>query len=269
MESVGGFATGTQADALTGRRLRCCDELVARVFDWLGPVRTPQDAPWLRQRQVELVVRARQSMRGVSASSREGLWIPAYAMARMLLEDAAVAHWLAVHPDVPALERRWQEHLVAMRYGDIEAQRQLGLELDDVSAAWIASRDEAQIRAVAERYRYGASHWTGKSVTQLVAGASSRGAPAREDWIGRTTHLAAATRRMQTLLSVGVHHSPAGSQNWHAQPNELLPDALRVAWLAFALHSALALEDLAPTRFVDLQQLVSEQMQAFVSEEDS
>jgi hypothetical protein len=40
----------------------------------------------------------------------------------MLLEDAAVAHWLADHPNVEALKTKWDEHLDAARLGDYKAQ---------------------------------------------------------------------------------------------------------------------------------------------------
>jgi hypothetical protein len=223
----------------------------------------------LRQRQTELILRARQSILGVVLLSRHRLWIPTYATARMLLEDAAVAHWLAVHPDQEALEVRWNEHLSAIRYGDITVQRELGLEVDQMSAAWIAGQDEAAVRQVAERHRFGTSHWTGKSLKELVDGAAARGAPGREDWAARTRLLASALRRMQPLVSVGLHHSPAASQNWYAPAEQLLPDALRAAWLAFGLHAAVALEDLAANRFKDLQQLTNQQPEHFKTRSDA
>jgi hypothetical protein len=258
------FPTGAAAAVLTARRLECCDQLVRSVSVWLLAVTPRTDAPWPRQRQIELVLRARQSMLGVVLLSRHELWMPAYAAARMLLEDAAVAHWLAVHPDLRVLEARWSEHLSAMRYGDIKAQRELGLEVDDVNAAWLVEQDEESVRRVAERHRFGAAHWTGKSVKDLVDGAAARSAPGRDDWAGRTHMLASTLRRMQPLISAGVHHSPAGSQNWYASANELFPDALRVASLAFGLHAAVALEDLAVERFGELQELINRQAENFV-----
>ena len=153
MQAPESFPTGAAAAALTARRLKCCDELVRRVSEWLLPVTPRTDASWPRQRQIELVLRARQSMLGVVLLSRHELWMPAYATARMLLEDAAVAHWLAVHPDLRVLEACWSEHLSAMRYGDIKAQRELGLEVDHVNVAWLAEQDEETARRVAERHR--------------------------------------------------------------------------------------------------------------------
>jgi hypothetical protein len=265
MQAPDGFPTGAAAAAVTARRLNACEELVGRVAEWLRPVATREDAPWLRQRQIELIIRARQSMLGVVLLSRQQLWVPTYAAARMLLEDAAVAHWLAVHPDLPALQVRWTEHLCALRYGDIEAQRQLGMEVDAVSSAWLAEHDEATVRRAAHRHRCGADHWTGKSVKALVDGAAARGAPGRHDWAGRTQLLVSTQLRMQPLVSSGVHHSPASSQNWYAPAGELLPDALRVAWLAFGLHAAVAFEDLAPARFEHLQDLFNRQAEHFWS----
>ena len=69
---------------------------------------------------------------------------------------------------------------------------------------------------------------------------------------------------MQPLISAGVHHSPAGSQNWYASADELLPDALRVAWVAFGLHSAVALEDLAAECCGELRELINRQAEGFV-----
>ncbi len=59
---------------------------------WLGKVIPSQQDAWLVQRQTELIVRAIQSMQGNLLLAKAQLWIPTYALARMLLEDATVAH---------------------------------------------------------------------------------------------------------------------------------------------------------------------------------
>jgi hypothetical protein len=266
MHSTAAFPSGSAAAKLTAQRLTACDELVRSVSQWLLHVDTPQDAVWLRQRQTELILRARQSMLGLVLLARNGLWIPSYATARMLLEDAAVVHWLSVHPTLEALERRWDEHLVAARYGDIKAQRELGIDVDVVSAAWLAELDEEAVARTAKRHRDGASHWTGKSVAELAAGAAARTAPHRRGWARRTGILSATVGRMQGLVSTALHHSPAASQNWYSPSAELLPDGLRVGWLAFGLHAAVALEDLAPKRFDDLCELIQRQAEHFWTE---
>jgi hypothetical protein len=75
--------------------------------------------------------------------------------------------------------------------------------------------------------------------------------------------LALVQKRMLVLMGLGLHHSPAASQNWYAPPHELLPDALRVAWLAFGLHAALAIELLAPDAFDALDSLLDHRQTAF------
>jgi hypothetical protein len=181
----------------------------------------------------------------------------------MLLEDSAVAHWLAVHPDLEALKARWSEHLDAAAFGDLKAQQELDLDIDPRTMTWHASKDPRYLDSVAQRHRDGTRHWTGKSIAELVSGAAARGAPERNNWVERTRQLVAANRRMQLIVNLGVHHSPAASQNWYAPPSEMLPDGLRVAWLVFGLHAALAVEDLAPERFGELRELLERQAAHF------
>lgn len=71
----------------------------------------------------------------------------------VLLEDAAVACWLAVHPDLEPLKTRWEEHLEANRYGDLKAQRGLGLDVDRASLAWEMQQDRERLEQVAARRR--------------------------------------------------------------------------------------------------------------------
>ena len=70
------------------------------------------------------------------------------------------------------------------------------------------------------------------------------------------------------VMSLGLHHSPAASQNWYAPAEEMLPDPLRVAWLAFGLHVRLALEFFSPDRLDRLADLLERQAPAFVSPTD-
>lgn len=248
---------------ITEQRLAACDELLRAVGVWVGDYRPPRDASWLVGRQTELFVRAIQTMQGTVVVARQGLWVPAYALARLLLEDAAVAHWLAVHPHLAALETRWTEHLDAARFGDFKAQQELHLDIDSMTAAWVASSNLEYLKEVARRHRDGTSHWTGKSIAALLAGAAGRAAPDRNNWGDRARQLMSANRRMQLIVNLGVHHSPAASQNWYAPPSEMLPDGLRTAWLVFGLHAALAVEELVPERFADLQQLLERQAKHF------
>jgi hypothetical protein len=216
----------------------------------------------LVQRQTELILRAIQSMRGSVLLAGKGLWIPTYALARMLIEDAAVAHWLAVHPELNALETRWDEHLLAAHVGDIQTQQKLGLDLDPQTIRWQRDQDPVELARVGERYRFGRNHWTGKSPEKLAA-AAARTSPSRTDWDSRVRALEQATKRFAPLASLGIHHSPSASQNWYAHPSELLPDALRFAWRAFSLHAILALEELAPTHSDELSKLIERQAPRF------
>lgn len=254
---------GSEATQLTKQRLEACDELLRAVKSWVEGVTPLQDAPWLVQRQTELFVRAIQTADAIVLISRNDLWIPTYALARMLLEDSAVAHWLAVHPRLESLEVRWREHLDAAAFGDLKAQQELGLDIDPRTATWHASKDSEYLKGVAHRHRNGTNHWTGKSIAELVRGAAAQGAPRRNNWAERTRLLVAANRRMQLIVNLGVHHSPASSQNWYAPPSEMLPDGLRVAWLVFGLHAAVALEDLVPERFGELRELLERQAEHF------
>jgi hypothetical protein len=248
---------------LTRQRVDACDELLQAVASWIGPVETSPNDPWLIKRQTELILRAIQTMQATVLIARQGLWIPAYALARLLLEDAAIAHWLAVHPQLDTLEVRWQEHLDAAILGDLKNQEDLDLELDPVTLDWKAKQDPGYLDHVAHRHGHGTYHWTGKSITQLVTGAAARGAPKRVGWDDRTKQLVSANRRMQLIVNLGTHHSPAASQNWYAPPDEMLPDGLRAAWLLFWLHAVVAIEELAPERLDDLRDLLERQADHF------
>ncbi len=235
---------------------------------WLGRVPTPEDRAWLEQRQIELVVRAMQTMQGGVLLARHRLWAQAAGLARMLLEDAAVAHWLADHPDVEALKVRWSEHLDAVRLADFKAQKALGFEVDKRTQEWHASQDAGYLDHISRRHRGGTAHWTGRSIAQLVEGAAGRGTSAREDWAERTQLLRATQQRMLMIVSLGVHHSPSASQNWYAPPDEMLPDPLRVAWLAFGLHARLGLEHFAPESVSDLEGVLHRQTPTFSSSDN-
>jgi hypothetical protein len=253
----------SEATQLTKQRLEACWELLRSVKSWIGDVTPSQDAQWLIQRQIELFVRAIQTMDGIILIASKQLWIPTYALARMLLEDSAVAHWLAVHPDLEALKARWSEHLDAAVFGDLKAQQELNLDIDPNTIIWHASKDQRYLDSVAHRHRDGTRHWTGKSITELIRGSAAQGAPGRNNWPERTHQLSTANRRMQLIVNLGVHHSPAASQNWYAPPSEMLPDGLRVAWLVFGLHAAVAMEDLVPARFGELRELLERQAAHF------
>jgi hypothetical protein len=264
--SGGRQATDRDCAYTTAQRLQACEELLSAAGGWLGAVVPSKQTPWLVQRQTELILRAIESMHGAVLVAKAQRWVPTYALARVLLEDAAVAHWLAVHADPVTLETRWQEHLDAARFGDFKTQQALELDIDAETIEWQLAQDPAYLEHVSNRHRDGANHWTGKSVTKLVAEASAQGAPARRDWDGRTRLLSRATSRVLRLANLGLHHSPAACQNWYAAPNELLPEALRFAWLAFSLHATLALEDLAPQHVDQLRALIDRQGHIFSTE---
>ncbi len=171
-----------------------------------------------------------------------------------------------MHPDLAALETRWQEHLDAARFGDLKAQQTLGLDIYAETIEWQRTQDPVYLESVGKRHRDGARHWTGRSVAELTAGATARGAPDRTDWQGRTRMLNNAAKRALPLANLGLHHSPAASQNWYAPPSEMLPEALRFAWLAFWLHAALALENLTPQHLDELSELVERQAPYFSTE---
>jgi hypothetical protein len=250
-------------EALTARRLNACSELLEAVVGWLGEVVLSPHTPWLLQRQTELILRSIQSMQGSVLLAGRGLWIPTYALARMLIEDAAVAHWLAVHPEPDVLEASWRRHLLATHLSDIETQEELGLGLDPETIRWQSEQDAAELARITQPGKLARAHWTGKSPEKLAAGAAARAAPARVDWDGRARALARATTRFAPLASLGIHHSPSASQNWYAPASELLPDALRFARRAFSLHAILALEGLAPTHLDDLARLIEDQAAEF------
>lgn len=250
-------------EALTTRRLKACSELLETVAAWLDEVAPSPQNPWLMQRQTELIVRAIQSMQGSVLLAGRGLWIPTYALARMLIEDAAVAHWLTVHPEPNVLEARWRRHLLATHLSDIKTQEELGLDLDPETIRWQREQDPSELARIADPRKLARAHWTGKSPEKLVAGAAVRAAPSRTDWDVRAQALERATIRFAPLANLGIHHSPSASQNWHAPASELLPDALRFAWRAFSLHSILAVEDLARVHLDDLAKLVDEQATEF------
>jgi hypothetical protein len=250
-------------EALTARRLEACSELLEMVAGWLGEVVPSPQNPWLVQRQTELILRAIQSMHGSVLLAGQSLWIPTYALARMLIEDATVAHWLAVHPDQKALEKRWRRHLLATHLSDIQTQEELGLDLDPETIRWRKEQDAAELNSIDDPRKLARDHWTGKSLSELTSGAAARGAASRADWQARARALQRATARFAPLASLGVHHSPSASQNWYAPPSNLLPEALRIAWRAFSLHAILALEDLAPAHLDDLAELIDEQATEF------
>jgi hypothetical protein len=253
----------SNSEALTSRRLQACSDLLAAVKGWLGEVVPSPRNPWLVQRQTELILRAIQSMQGIVLLAGSGVWIPTYALARMLIEDSAVAHWLAVHPDQEALEARWERHHLATHLSDIQTQDELDLALDPVTLRWRKEQERAERDSIDEPRRIARDHWTGKSLSELTSGAAARGAASRSDWQRRARALHRAAARFAPLASLGVHHSPSASQNWYAPPSDLLPDALRMAWRAFSLHAVLALEDLAPTHLVDLAGLIDDQAPEF------
>ena len=259
----GGFSGPTDCQALTARRLKACSELLEAVVGWLGEVVPSPQNPWLLQRQTELILRSIQSMQGSVLLAGRGLWIPTYALARMLIEDAAVAHWLAVHPEPDVLEARWRRHLLVTHLSDIETQEDLGLDLDPETIRWQSQQDAAELARITDPGKLARAHWTGKSPEKLAAGAAARAAPSRADWDGRARELVRATTRFAPLASLGIHHSPSASQNWCAPASELLPDALRFAWRAFSLHAILGLEELAPTHLDDLARRIEDQAAAF------
>ena len=250
-------------EALTARRLEACSALLTAVTGSLGSVVPSPQNPWLVQRQTELILRAIQSMQGSVLLARCGLWIPTYALARMLIEDAAVAHWLAVHPDPDALEARWRRHLLATHLSDIQTQEELDLGLDPETVRWQREQDPGELASIEDPRKLARAHWTGKSPVKLASGAADRPAPSRTDWDARARELSGATARFVPLANLGVHHSPSASQNWYAPPSELLPDALRFAWRAFSLHAILAFEDLAPAHLDALAQLLDLQAPEF------
>ncbi|HEX8118282.1 MAG TPA: DUF5677 domain-containing protein [Pyrinomonadaceae bacterium] len=252
------------SEAITRQRLAACQELLQAAKRWLGPVPTPCDRPWLEQRQIELAVRALQDMEAVTLLAANRLWSPVYAATRMLIEDVAVAYWLTDHPDPGALEARWTEHLDASRLGDYTAQQELGLDVDEALARWHAAQDPAYLDRVGHRFGNGAYHWTGKSVAQMIAGAAGRGSN-RGDWAERTQRLDKVQTRANRLVGLGLHHSPAASQNWYAPPEEMLPDALRFAWLMFGLHAYLLLEDFAPEHLKALDEMLVRQSGDFTT----
>lgn len=258
-----GFFATPGYEALTARRLKACSALLTAIIGWLGPVAPSPQNPWLVQRQTELILRAIQSMQGSVLLARHGLWIPTYALARMLIEDAAVAHWLAVHPDPDALEARWRKHLLATHISDIQTQEELDLGLDHETVRWQCEQDPDELASIKDPRRLARAHWTGKSPVKLAAGAADRPAPSRTDWHARARELSRATVRFAPLANLGVHHSPSASQNRYTPPSELLPDALRFAWRAFSLHAILALEDLAPEHLDALAQLLDLQAPEF------
>jgi hypothetical protein len=249
--------------ALTTRRLKACSELLEAVAAWMGEVMPSPQSPWLVQRQTELILRAIQGMQGGVLLAGRGLWLPTYALARMLIEDAAVAHWLAVHPDPDGLEARWRQHLLATHLSDIQTQEELGLELDPETTRWQREQDPVELGLISDPSKLARAHWTAKSPEKLATGAGARAAPSRTDWAARTRELARATTRFAPLANLGIHHSPSASQNWYAPASELLPDALRFAWRAFSLHAILALEDLAPAHVSELLDLMEHQAPEF------
>jgi hypothetical protein len=263
MRSDDGSRGPTEYKVLTARRLKACSELLDAVVGWLGEVGPSAQGPWLLQRQTELVLRSIQSMHGCTLLAGRGLWMPTYALARMLIEDAAVAHWLAVHPKLDVLQARWRRHLLATHLSDIETQEKLGLGLDAQTIRWHSEQDAAEFACITDPAKLARVHWTGKSSEKLAAGAAARAAPSRLDWDARALALAKATTRFAPLASLGIHHSPSSSQNWYAPASEMLPDALRFAWRAFSLHAILALEELAPAHLDGLARLIEDQATEF------
>lgn len=161
--------------ALTMRRLKVCSELLEAVAAWMGEVMPSPQSPWLVQRQTELILRAIQSMQGSVLLAGRGLWLPTYALARMLIEDAAVAHWLAVHPDPDGLETRWRQHLLATHLSDIQTQEELGLELDPETTRWQREQDPVELGLISNPSKLARAHWTAKSPEKLVDLSASSG----------------------------------------------------------------------------------------------
>jgi hypothetical protein len=205
-------------------------------------------------------------MQGVVIVAAHRLWVPTFALARMLLEDTAVAYWLVNHPDVEALRTRWSEHLAATRFGDVRAQQELGLEVDADTTAWLRDQDHEYLDKAATRHRCGADHWSGKTITELAAGAAGRGGSTRDHWNDRTTSLQATCKRMHLIVKLGLHHSSAASQHWYADSRELLADPLRGAWVAFWLRLMVALEEFAPEHSDALDELLTRQRDLFTVE---
>lgn len=256
------------ARQVAAQRLTACEQLFVSSKQWLGSVPTPQGRPWLEQREIELSVRSILTMHCVVLLGYHRLWAPASALARMLLEDAAVAYWLTDHPDLDRLTTRWTEHLDASRFADFKAQQELGLDIDKTAQAWHATHDPRYLEEVAKRHRNGSAHWTGRSVAELVAGTLGRGASTREDWPERIRLLELTQLRMFMPVSLSLHHSPSTTQNWYADPDEMLADPLRVAWIAFGLHTRLALDYFVPEHTHDARDLIYRQAPSFLTRDD-
>lgn len=198
-------------EALTARRLDACSALLTAVTRWLGPVVPSPQNPWLVQRQAELILRAIQSMQGSVLLARRGLWSPTYALARMLIEDAAVAHWLAVHPDPDALEARWRKHLLATHLSDIQTQEELDLGLDPETVRWQREQDPGELASIEDPRKLARAHWTGRSPVKLASDAADRPAPSRTNWNARSRELWGATARFAPLANRTVKCSATRS----------------------------------------------------------
>jgi hypothetical protein len=99
----------------------------------------------------------------------------------------------------------------------------------------------------------------------MTASSAARGSH-RDEWDDRARLLDNVQKRMNRVVGLGLHHSPAAAQNWYAQPEEMLSDALRTAWLVFGLHVRLGLEEFAPEHLDDLDSALVRQRDDFITE---
>lgn len=238
--------------AVTKARGEACDELLAGAEAWLGPIQTSAATTWVRLRLLETAIRAFLTVRGALMLGRNGLWAQTYMLARPLLEDVIVAHWMLSHPDPAKLEGRYAEHLDAVREGDYRNQVAIGIEVDPETVAWRSEKDPVYLDQVARRFRCGRAHWTTKTLDEMARGVASRGLPGRQHGADRARFLHALAARLLLHMNLGVHHSQASGQNWYSPPEQMLPDVLRAIYLSFELMMRLTLEEFAPERLGEL-----------------
>lgn len=233
-------------------RLAASKELLSWFRSHAGAIPL-NHADWTEQRLSEILARAFLTYEATIVLSETGHWAQASMLSRSLFEDVALAHWLATHPDPATLAQAYDDHLVAVRWADLKAQEQLGLDVAFETRAWYETQpcDDAELNAIAERFRWGRQAWHRKTIQQFISGLESRRLPGRQHADERIRLLSGLHTRMLLPVNLAVHHSPVVTLQLGSRPAYLVRDVLRLSFPLFALLVRLVCETAATALLAD------------------
>jgi hypothetical protein len=225
-------------------RLAASNDLLAWFRTHAAPAVRFNDGSWGDQRLLEILGRAFLTFEATVRLSELGYWAQASMLTRSLFEDVAVAHWLVTHPDPAALEQAYIDHLEAVRWADLKAQEELGLPVAPESTAWYETqhRSDAQLDAIADRFRWGQLPWHRKTTQELINGVEARRLPRRAHADRRIALLNGLHKRMLRPANLALHHSPVVTLQLGSRPAHLLRDVLQFSFPLLGLLMRLVFE---------------------------